>query len=47
MQASYFRNLAGVPIFVPASGYLLGASSILKIASDVGSAILQRTCRAR
>jgi hypothetical protein len=34
-----FGNLAGVPIFVPASGYLLGASSILKLASDVGSAI--------
>ena len=34
-----FGNLAGVPIFVPASGYLLGASSILKLASDVGGAI--------
>ena len=34
-----FGNLAGVPIFVPASGYLLGASSILKVAADLGNAI--------
>jgi hypothetical protein len=34
-----FGNLSGVPIFVPAAGYLLGASSILKIAADVGNAI--------
>jgi hypothetical protein len=34
-----FTNLSGVPIFVPASGYLLGAASILKLASDVGSAL--------
>jgi hypothetical protein len=34
-----FGNLAGIPIFVPASGYLLGASSILKVAADLGNAI--------
>jgi hypothetical protein len=37
-----FTSLSGIPIFVPASGYLLGAASILKLASDVGSAVFTR-----
>lgn len=36
-----FANLSGIPIFVPASGYMLGAASILKLASDVGSSIFR------
>lgn len=36
-----FTNLSGIPIFVPAAGYLLGAASILKIASNVGSALFE------
>lgn len=34
-----FTSLSGVPIFIPASGYLLGAASILKLASDAGNAL--------
>ena len=41
-QASQlFTNLAGVPIFVPASGYLLGASTVLKLAGDLGGALFR------
>jgi hypothetical protein len=38
-----FGNLAGVPIFMPATGYLLGASTVLKLAGNVGSEILNGT----
>jgi hypothetical protein len=38
-----FTNLAGVPIFVPAAGYLLGASSILKLAGSAGSALFSNS----
>jgi hypothetical protein len=35
-----FGNLAGVPIFMPALGYLLGASTLLKLAGNAGSQML-------
>jgi hypothetical protein len=41
--SALFGNLAGVPIFMPAMGYLLGASTVLKLAGDVGSQILNGT----
>ncbi len=34
-----FQNLGGVPIFMPASGYLMGASTVLKLAGNVGQAL--------
>ena len=34
-----FASLAGVPIFMPAIGYLLGASTVLKLAGNVGNQI--------
>jgi hypothetical protein len=35
-----FGSLAGVPIFAPAMGYLLGASTVIKLAGNAGSQIL-------
>jgi hypothetical protein len=35
-----FQNLGGVPIFMPASGYLMGASTVLKLAGNIGQALL-------
>lgn len=35
-----FGSLGGVPIFMPASGYLMGASTVLKLAGDIGQALL-------
>ena len=37
--AQLFSGLAGVPIFMPAAGYLLGAASMLKLASGAGEAL--------
>jgi len=35
-----FGSLGGIPIFMPASGYLMGASTILKLAGNIGQALL-------
>jgi hypothetical protein len=35
-----FTNLSGVPIFMPAAGYLMGAGSILKLAGELGGSLL-------
>jgi hypothetical protein len=35
-----FSNLGGIPIFMPASGYLMGASTVLKLAGNIGQALL-------
>jgi hypothetical protein len=35
-----FGDLARVPIFMPATGYLLGASTVLKLAGNVGSQLV-------
>jgi hypothetical protein len=37
-----FGNLASVPIFGSASGYLLGASSAIKLATNLGQAMVAR-----
>ncbi len=38
-----FGSLAGVPIFMPAAGYLLGASTIIKLAGGLGHQFLNGT----
>lgn len=38
--AKLFSASAGVPIFMPAASYLLAASSVIKLAGDVGNQIL-------
>jgi len=35
-----FTNLASVPVFMPAAGYLLAASSVVKLGGDIGSGLL-------
>ena len=35
-----FDSLGGIPIFMPASGYLMGASTVLKLAGNIGQALL-------
>jgi hypothetical protein len=35
-----FSNLGGIPIFMPASGYLMGASTVLKLAGNIGQALI-------
>jgi hypothetical protein len=37
--STLFGSLAGVPIFAPAMGYLLGASTVVKLAGGVGDQI--------
>jgi hypothetical protein len=41
--SALFGSLAGVPIFLPAAGYLMGASTIVKLAGDVGNQFLNGT----
>ena len=36
VTSQLFSNLSGIPIFQPASAYLMGASTVIKLASDVG-----------
>lgn len=38
--STLFNNLSSVPIFMPAAGYLLGASTVIKLAGDIGNQIL-------
>jgi hypothetical protein len=38
--STLFGSLAGVPIFAPAMGYLLGASTVIKLTGNIGSQIL-------
>ena len=35
-----FSNLSGVPIFMPASGYLMGAATLVKLAGDIGDSLM-------
>lgn len=41
--SALFTSLAGIPIFMPASGYLLGASTIVKLAGDIGDQLVNGT----
>lgn len=38
--SSVLQTLAGIPAFIPAAGYLLAASSIVKISGDLGHKLL-------
>ncbi len=38
--STLFSSLSNVPIFMPAQGYLLGASTVIKLAGDVGNQVL-------
>jgi len=35
-----FASLASVPVFMPAAGYLLGASSVVKLGSELGNSLM-------
>jgi hypothetical protein len=38
-----FTSLSSIPIFMPASGYLMGASTVVQLAGDIGQALLDGT----
>lgn len=40
IASQLFSSLSGIPIFQPASAYLMGASTVVKLADDIGQSIL-------